>query len=227
MKKLAVAVCLVGLLAGSTLGGLALADKGGDPNYGSSTLADVEGIPGKIDSLDQNDLSILEGIGNLTDMLGNDTWGLQEIKSEVAAIEEDVAEIRAEIAGIKSDVQQILRRTTCVLDVDITNVDYDDGHWSAAFTLTNSGGYDLTNVWGKVYFGGEACSDVWVLTEDPIESLKPGETASYGVGLGSPSCGSGDTLVTVTAKATDPWGLQVGSPNCPNASASKWYYESW
>ncbi len=114
MKKLAIIVCLIGLLIGSTLGGLALADKGGDPNYGSSPLGEIEEISDKIDNLDQNGSELLEGIGNVTERLDNPDWGLQEIKSEVASIEGNItdpvfglAEIKSEIAAIEIMVGNI------------------------------------------------------------------------------------------------------------------------
>ena len=51
MRKLVIVVCLIGLLIGSTLGGLALADKGGDPNYGSSPLDQMETIRADVEEI--------------------------------------------------------------------------------------------------------------------------------------------------------------------------------
>jgi hypothetical protein len=80
MKKLVFAVALVGVLIGSVLGGIALADKPAAVKP-LDTLGDV----------DQQTLDILEALGNVTDRLDDPAFGLEELKAEVAALEAAVA----------------------------------------------------------------------------------------------------------------------------------------
>jgi hypothetical protein len=92
MKKLIFAVALIGVLIGSTLGGIALSDGGGVPNYGSSHLlllaeikedtSDildfglnflnteklVQGIDGKVEYIQDDITNIKTAQGNMTVM---------------------------------------------------------------------------------------------------------------------------------------------------------------
>lgn len=97
MKKLLFVMALIGVLIGSTLGGIALAAKpaGVDP----------------IETLEQNTETIIEGVGNITDRLDDEVFGLEEIKSEVSNIEDEVLhpdwglkEIKSEVASIEGNI---------------------------------------------------------------------------------------------------------------------------
>ncbi|MFC1847875.1 hypothetical protein ACFLXV_00995 [Chloroflexota bacterium] len=100
MRKLAIIVCLIGLLIGSTLAGIALADK-----------PDAVKPLDTMDEIEQNTETIIEGVGNITDRLDDPTFGLEEIKTEVATIEDEVLhpdwgleEIKTEVAAIEGNV---------------------------------------------------------------------------------------------------------------------------
>ena len=79
MRKLAIAVCLIGLLVGSTLGGMALADKGGDPNYGSSQFVSLDDLEQGMDTLLDEMVSVK---GNLTEV----KTSLETLEAEVASV---------------------------------------------------------------------------------------------------------------------------------------------
>jgi len=169
MKKLIFAVALIVVLIGSTLGGLALADKGGDPNYGSSPLGEIDEISEKLDNLDLDGLEVLEGIGNITDRLDNPAFGLEEIKAEVANIEYQIAdpatglaEIKAEVAAIENKVNTIEKKIDEILTIltpagCTANSDCDTDEYCA------KADGDCDGV-GECQPKPSACPDIW----DPV-----------------------------------------------------------
>lgn len=97
MKKLLFAVALIGVLIGSTLGGIALAAKPAGVN--------------PIETIEQNTETIIEEVSNITDRLDDGVFGLEEIKNEVVTIETEVLhadwglkEIKTEVASIEGNV---------------------------------------------------------------------------------------------------------------------------
>jgi hypothetical protein len=147
MRGIVVVVCLVGLLVGSMLGGSALADKGGNPNLGSSPLGEI----------DQKAPAIIDGVGNVTDILEdpsfgleeiktevatiesevlNPGWGLQELKREIAAIEGNVTVMKAEIEAMSSSLEQIL---ALLLRECLDSTDCDSREYCAKVTGDCSG----------------------------------------------------------------------------------------
>jgi len=141
MRKIAFAVCLIGLLIGSTLGGLALADKGGDPDYGSSPLGEIEEISDKI--------------GNITDMLDNPEWGLAEIKREIASIEGNVTSIFGNVTELKADIAKMV----APIELSIMTLGAECRYPGPApvrirSTVTYKGLFPLYDVYVKAYENG-------------------------------------------------------------------------
>jgi hypothetical protein len=211
VRKLAVTICLIGLLIGSTLGGLALADKGGDPNYGSSPLGEIGEISGKIDNLDENGSAVLEGIGNITDRLDNPQWGLAEIKSEIQAIEgnmtdqdTDLAAIKAEVESIRNDLDELLYTMPCTtgeLDLYIGVVGREDipieDQWSVQGWLETLD-YDVYNIDLDLFIDGNKLDTIH------LDVLVPG--ATYWYTLTATYEITGTHYVAVRARGSAPWG---------------------
>jgi hypothetical protein len=102
-KKLVFAVALVGVLVGSTLGGLALADGGGSPNYGSSLLSDMRVMLDKVGFIEEEirDLNIEEVKENLRVILGNvSTFEAPEFREQLTRIAGQVHDIDRQIGNI-------------------------------------------------------------------------------------------------------------------------------
>lgn len=108
MKKLLFAVALIGVLIGSTLGGIALADK-------------PEGV-NPIDNINQN-------VSDIKDEVTHPNYGLEEIKTEVAAIEGNITDpifgleaIEDEVDSIQSGVGQIGMAIALGIGPALTNI---------------------------------------------------------------------------------------------------------
>ena len=222
MKKLLMSVALIGVLAGSTLGGLALADKGGDPDYGSSPLGEIEEVSEKIDNLDQNDLAIIEGLGNITDRLDDPEWGLREIKREVRNIEGNVtdqetglAAIKAEVDGFRSDLDRLLWMAPCtegVLDVSILMaiLSMHEGYVEvyADGELQTLSSYNVYNIDVQLLANGDVIATI------NKDILEPGEPLSFTF---SNVAYETDAFpeVAVRARGSAPWGECVGGHDVP------------
>ncbi len=112
MRKLIFVVALVGVLIGSTLGGIALAGK---PE--AVTPLDTLG------EINQKTSTILEGVGNITDKLEDPAYGLEEIKTEIASIETTVSDINTDISTMGSDVGSIESKVGNISD-EITSTEH-------------------------------------------------------------------------------------------------------
>jgi hypothetical protein len=178
MRKLIFAVVIIGLLVGSTLGGLAIAQPTPGPTPTATPTPTPEHTPGKgksenltnvVDVVDENILAIMYEVDNIEAKLDNPAYGLEEIKREVASIEGNVTEIKAEVTAIDNKVSAI--------EVELDNVtrtrNFQDAVWVEADTWVWT--YDVIPVPGSAHF----YLTVFVDFLDPGESIRVYQCFKY------------------------------------------------
>jgi hypothetical protein len=110
MKKLLFAMALIGVLVGSTLGGIALADKP-DAAPPLVTLDEIEqkvdGVQATLDDPATGLTEIKREVKNIEDEILDPTTGLAEIKDEVTNIESRVEDIEYQLADPTTGLAEI------------------------------------------------------------------------------------------------------------------------